>query len=155
MKRAIACFITAWGLAYFPPNLKAQADQIQLTPQQQEMQRKADDRLKNHPFDFYGIILDESGKPVAGAKVVVLVQGELGSAQGSTKHDLQSDQEGRFKLEGIHSFGVIVTVSKDGYYTLPTKHDGPWFWIIRDDEMPTTWLGSRVFFIQTYPLEKK
>jgi hypothetical protein len=134
--RAIACFITGCGLAFCPFDLKAQADQIQLTPQQQEMQRKVDDRLKNNPFDFYGIVLDERGKPVSGAKVVVLVQGELGSAQGSTEHDLQSDQDGLFKLEGVHSFGVIVTVSKDGYYTLPAKHNGPWFWIIRDSGMP-------------------
>jgi hypothetical protein len=43
MKRAIACFIIGWGLVYFTKNLKAQADQIQPTPQQQEAQRKIDD----------------------------------------------------------------------------------------------------------------
>lgn len=137
MNRTMILFIAGCGLVYCPHQLRAQANQIQLSPQQQEAQQKIDDRLKNNPFDFYGVVLDQAGKPVAGAKVVVLVQGELGSKQGSTEHDLQSDQDGRFKLEGVHSFGVIVTVSKDGYLTLPDKHNGPWFWIIRDGTMPS------------------
>ena len=110
----------------------------QLTPQQiQEAQQKQDDALKNNPFSFYGRVLDENGQPVVGAKATILVQGELGSTQGSTEHDVLSDADGCFKLENVHSFGVIVTVTKNGYYTLPDKHNGPWFWIIRKGEMPT------------------
>jgi len=148
MKKAIHYFIAVAGIASGLIGLKAQSDRIQLSPQQQEIQRKVDDRLKNNPFDFYGKVLDENGQPVAGAKVVALVQGELGSAHGSTEHDLLSDQDGLFKLEGVHSFGIIVTVTKDGYYTLPDKH-GPWFWIIRDGTMPTKDHPA------IYPLQKK
>jgi len=129
MKRAIACFVTGWLLVYFPSYLKAQADPIQLSPLQQELQRKTDDQLRNDPFDFYGVVLDKHEKPVSGAKVVVLVHHELGSTEGRTEHELQSDQDGRFKLD--------VTVSKDGYYTLPVKHNGPWYWIIRNSTMPS------------------
>ena len=42
-----------------------------------------------------------------------------------------------------------MTVSKDGYLTLPDKHNGPWFWIIRDGTMPTKDNPA------VFPLQKK
>jgi hypothetical protein len=144
MKRTI-CTVALVGIVLCATGLMAQ---VQLTPQQEEAQRKIDDRLKNEPFNFYGKVLDENNQPVAGANVKILVQGELGSAHGSTEHDLQSGQDGLFKLEGVHSFGVIVTVSKDGYYTLPDGH-GPWFWIIRNGTMPS------MDHPAVFPLQKK
>ena len=35
---------------------------------------------------------------------------------------------------------LTVIVSKDGYYTLPDKHNGPWFWMeggFKPGTMPT------------------
>jgi hypothetical protein len=113
----------------------------QLTPQQiQDAQRKQDESLRDHPFNFYGRVLDENGRPVAGASVKILVGGELGSTQGDTEHNLQSDQDGLFSLEGVHGMDIDATVSKDGYYTLPDKHDGAWFWMeqgFKPSMMPT------------------
>jgi hypothetical protein len=104
-----------------------------------DKQEQLDQELKDDPFSFYGKVVDENGVPVAKATARISVQGELGQTQGSTDHNVQSDDNGSFKLEGIHSFGVIVTVSKDGYITMPDGH-GPWNWLIgvaKPNSMPT------------------
>ena len=109
----------------------------QLTPQEiQERQQKQDDYLKDHPFNFYGRVLDRNGQPVANAKAVIQVQGELGSAQGGTKHEVASDENGLFKLEEIHAVGVQVVVTKADYWTLPDEHT-PSFWIVGRGAMPS------------------
>jgi hypothetical protein len=135
--RALLFIPVASGLFFVSLNLA----KAQLTPQEiQERQQKQDDELKNNPFNFYGRVVDENGQSVADAKATILVQGELGSTQGSTEYDVQTDGDGLFKLENSHSFGVIVTVAKNGYYTLPDEHNGPWYWLFGDgkrDSMPT------------------
>jgi hypothetical protein len=102
-------------------------------------QAQLDKSLKDNPFSFYGKVVDENGQPVPGATARISVQGELGQAQGSTDHNVQSDGQGAFNLEGVHAFGVIVTVSKDGYISIPDGH-GPWNWLIggaKPGAMPT------------------
>jgi hypothetical protein len=109
--------VTDHVLPHSPPVLSAQARQ--------------DEALKNNPFNFYGKVLDEQGQPVAGATVTILVGGELGKTTGEMKHILQSGPDGLFSLEGVHGVDVSVTVTKDGYYTLPSKHEGAWYWMER------------------------
>jgi hypothetical protein len=92
-------------------------------------QAQLDQMVKDHPFSFYGVVVDENNKPVAGATVKISVGGELGSTQGETEHDLQSGPDGLFSLEEIRGMDATVTVGKDGYYSLPDKHNGPWFWM--------------------------
>ena len=92
-----------------------------------DAQGQQDEFLKNNPFNFYGKVLDENGQPVPGAAVKILVGGELNGTKGEAERHIQSGADGLFSLEGIHAIDLIVTVSKDGYYTLPAKHNGPWF----------------------------
>jgi hypothetical protein len=96
-----------------------------------DAQGQQDEFLKNNPFNFYGKVLDENGQPVPGATVKFLIGGELNSTKGESERDLQSGADGLFSLEGIHAMDVLVTAAKDGYYTLPEKHPGAWWWMER------------------------
>jgi hypothetical protein len=96
-----------------------------------DAQGQQDEFLKNNPFNFYGKVLDENGQAVAGAMVKMSVGGELGSTKGETEHQVQSAPDGLFSLEGVHGMSVSVSVAKEGYYTLPEKHPGAWWWMER------------------------
>ena len=102
-------------------------------------QEQLDQALKDNPFSFCGMVIDENKNPVPGATIKVLVQGELENGHKDTEHDLQSDGSGYFQLENVHSYGVNITASKDGYVTVSNDR-GVWFWLIggaKPSSMPT------------------
>jgi hypothetical protein len=102
-------------------------------------QEQLDKMQQDNPFSFYGTVIDENKQPVPGAAIKILVEGELENGHKDTEHDLLSDQNGFFKLEHVHSFGVNVTAAKDGYLTVSNDR-GVWFWLIggaKPDSMPT------------------
>jgi hypothetical protein len=69
------------------------------------------------PITFYGKIVDEKNNPVEGAKVVMSAADQP-YGKGS-EYDRSSDADGLFSISGIHGVGLLVNVSKEGYYSLP------------------------------------
>lgn len=65
------------------------------------------------PMDFYGLVLDQYGVPVAGAQVVFSWNPRHGDGKSSTT---TSDANGRFEFLGRKGKSLGVRVSKDGYY---------------------------------------
>lgn len=63
---------------------------------------------------FYGLVVDEHFRPVAGADV--RFQWTDTSAQGHSVANAQSDAQGRFQLVGQHGKNLGVYVRKAGYY---------------------------------------
>ncbi len=79
------------------------------------------------PLNFYGMVVDEQNKPVAGAAVSLqwnTVTGPLAPSGTLEKH-ITSDDNGLFKLLGESGKCLGIRVEKDGYYTLPQGNG--WF----------------------------
>ena len=65
------------------------------------------------PFQFYGIVLDQDGKPVVGAKVDAAALNVF--TEGGTPTAATSDAAGKFSIQS-HGASLHVNVSKSGYY---------------------------------------
>ena len=71
-------------------------------------------------LDLYGLVVDQHGEPVAGAKI----RGAIGYNNGPVSSGgefryTESDSEGRFNFLGIHGAGIGIWPTKDGYYYNP------------------------------------
>ena len=66
------------------------------------------------PVNFYGRVVDENDRPIAGAKVDFSLT-DL-SAEGSSQSSTLTDSGGDFSLTGKTGRVLQVDVSKDGYY---------------------------------------
>jgi Carboxypeptidase regulatory-like domain len=94
---------------------------VQLSPaeiearrqQQVEREKKIWDLALATPISFYGKVVDEKGTPIAGANVDASFADSVWT--GDTKRQTTTDEGGFFHLEG-HGLGVVVMVSKEGYY---------------------------------------
>lgn len=80
-----------------------------------EAQKKFDD-LYMTPIQFFGKVVDESGKPIEGALVKVMVADVPFSAGKS--FDFTTGAEGDFALTNAHGASVAVSVAKEGYASL-------------------------------------
>jgi hypothetical protein len=67
------------------------------------------------PIDFYGRVIDERERPVAGARIEA--QWSDLSAGGATRTETLSDQDGYFAITGKTGRGITIRVSKLGYDT--------------------------------------
>src|SRR5579862_2612085 len=67
------------------------------------------------PIVFYGKVVDGQGLPVPNA-VVELSCNDL-SASGTSNYRRHSDTNGLFSISRIKGKLLVVTVTKDGYYT--------------------------------------
>ena len=65
------------------------------------------------PFQFYGIVLDQDGKPVVGAQVEAAVLNNF--KEGGTPVSATSDAAGKFSIQS-HGASLHVNVAKSGYY---------------------------------------
>ena len=65
------------------------------------------------PFSFHGIVLDQDGKAVVGAKVDAAVMNTF--REGGTPVSAMSDAAGKFSIQS-HGASLHVNVSKSGYY---------------------------------------
>jgi len=71
-------------------------------------------------LDLYGVVVDQYGKPVVGAKI----RGAIGynngpvSSSGEFRYT-ETDTEGRFNFLGIHGAGIGIWPTRDGYYYNP------------------------------------
>jgi hypothetical protein len=65
-------------------------------------------------ISFYGKVVDERGNPIEGA-VAKLVAVDRPFSDG-TSYEKTSDAQGLFSITGIHGAGLVVSVTKAGYY---------------------------------------
>lgn len=73
---------------------------------------------ENVPITFYGKVVDQSGQPVEGVKISLLVViSHLEKYDAQTQPvTLETDQKGNFTLNGYIAYGInIVSIEKDGY----------------------------------------
>jgi len=83
-------------------------------------ERKVFDMLFMTPINFYGKVIDEKGNPIPGANVNLSFADSMMS--NDTKLNETTDAGGLFHVSG-HGLGIVVMVSKKGYYHLQ-KSDG-------------------------------
>ncbi len=69
------------------------------------------------PIAFYGKVIDEKNNPIAGANIKIS-PADHPFASGS-EYNRNSDKDGLFSITGIHGIGLMVDVSKEGYYSIP------------------------------------
>jgi hypothetical protein len=62
-----------------------------------------------------GVVVDESGQPVAGASVEVAGTGLLGSLGAASERQDQCDSQGRFQLRGLGSGESALRARADGF----------------------------------------
>ena len=75
------------------------------------------------PIEFYGKVVDENSNAVAGANITFHWV-EVPAMEGNRTTNMESDTEGLFSLRGQSGPDLIVSVSKEGYYTSKSTPDG-------------------------------
>ncbi len=76
------------------------------------------------PIELYGKVVNQHGNPVAGATIRLSPVDRPFADQSNSKLTLVSDAAGKFSVKGKEGFAMGVSVSKEGYMTLPPL-DGP------------------------------
>lgn len=71
------------------------------------------------PISFYGKVVDEAGRPVAGATAELLWTDM--SPEGSSKTNLFSGADGQFSITGIRGKHLGIDIFKEGYYRALSK----------------------------------
>jgi len=94
---------------------------------------------ENVPITFYGKVVDEDGKPLAGAKVsLVVVTSHF--AENRTDQEpvaLETDQSGNFTLTGVTAYAIDeISIQKHGYELSQKAKRGYKFGSIPDDYKP-------------------
>jgi len=75
------------------------------------------DLLVLTPITFFGRVIDEKGDPISKADISYSLADSLVDGKNDTKGNTRSDDQGLFSITG-HGMGLIVNVSKAGYYHL-------------------------------------
>jgi len=129
------------------------------------------------PIEFFGKVVDEENRPVAGAEIKISWNGtaEKYGGDGVGRKIMSSDANGFFHIHGIEGKRMTVHVSKSGYYKRRSWNDGSFeyagFWepnfiepdrskpvifhlVKRPVAEPTYRIGSRIFLeppaLETY-----
>lgn len=78
------------------------------------------------PIEFYGMVLDESDKPVENAQVEIEWSGttELHRSESVGRRTQFSNAEGLFEITGIRGKMMLVDVKKDGYFKQKPPNNG-------------------------------
>ncbi|MBB5353968.1 hypothetical protein HNR46_004239 [Haloferula luteola] len=71
----------------------------------------------NTSIKIYGKVVDQFGKPVAGAKVQLNPINRLEDSYG--KKTVITDDDGRFSAEGLHGNSLGISAEKKGYLRIP------------------------------------
>jgi hypothetical protein len=107
------------------PFVTAQIDRALLSPQEIAAEVARRDRMDRKwewkiPIKFYGIVLDESERPLAGANVHF--QWTNLSARGTADADTTTDLQGHCSLENVDGKSLLVRVFKSGYYSTDSRN---------------------------------
>ena len=73
------------------------------------------------PIEFYGIVVDEATNPVSSVQIDFSCN-DL-SQQGTSNYHTTSDQQGFFSLSNVNGKLLVVSLSKQGYYTSKRDND--------------------------------
>jgi len=93
------------------------------TPEEMQKSNEAQVRYQSHVFQlllltpivFYGKVVDTDGNPITGAKADISAADHIG--EGDSMYERTTDSNGLFSI-WTHGMGLVINVSKDGYYTL-------------------------------------
>ncbi len=95
---------------------KSSPAQIQAMQQQETAHEKQVwDLALATPISFYGKVVDDKDASVADAEVKVSFADSVWT--GNTKRTVSTDANGLFHVNG-HGLGIVVTVTKQGYYRI-------------------------------------
>ena len=75
------------------------------------------------PIRFFGIVRDQHGNPIKGAKIESHIN-DNPMSEGSQLHKF-SDQNGRFEIQGVTGLALSVQVAKAGYYRVSSTKGIP------------------------------
>ena len=100
------------------------SQQQHLSPQEEkqkqiESEKKVWNLYFATPITFYGRVIDEKEQPISEANVEASFTDHI--MGGNTKRQLKTGTDGFFKISG-NGLGIIIQVSKDGYYRLDQSH---------------------------------
>lgn len=99
----------------------------------------------SHRIDFYGVVRDERGKPVAGAQVVYQApSGLIAALKNRDKDGGVTGADGRFAILGQKGGGISVRVRHPDYEPVDPLPVGA----IYDDPTPTTPDKPAVFILR-------
>jgi hypothetical protein len=94
---------------------------------------------ENVPITFYGKVVDQDGKPLAGAKVSLVVVTSHFAENRTDKEPvaLETDQIGNFTLTGFTAYAIDeISIQKHGYELSQKVKRGYRFGAIPDDYKP-------------------
>ena len=74
------------------------------------------ERALTTPIGFYGIVIDQNGSPVPGAKITYSIRNEFSLSDPKQVDAEPSDKDGRFSISGKHGASIFVNAAHPGYY---------------------------------------
>lgn len=83
---------------------------------QQETHEEKLRMIFSHSINFYGMVVDEQGVPVEGARVRYSVPSSFLEIQKGTVEGPVTDTKGMFSITGKRGAGIYVSVSHPDYY---------------------------------------
>lgn len=99
----------------------------------------------SHRIDFFGVVRDERGKPVAGAQVLYRApSGLIAAIKNREKDGGVTRADGRFEILGQKGGGISVRVRHPDYEAIDPLPVG----VIYDDPNPTTPDNPAVFILR-------
>ncbi len=84
------------------------------------------------PITFYGKVVDDKGNPVAGAKIKLSPDSNMDPNGPQPDYEQTSDANGLFSITGVHGMGLVVQVSKEGYYSEGQDSGGVFDYAVTD-----------------------
>jgi len=89
-----------------------------------EVMQQVWDNENARSLEFYGKLVDQTGQPVVGVKVVGNIMFQMGYAGTRDQiHETTSDANGLFEFSGLHGAMLGVIPSKPGYeYSYKYSH---------------------------------
>jgi hypothetical protein len=122
--------LTSFVVYFFVvPQIHAQSNVLTIPPGSYADEAKKEFQAMNVPINFYGIAINQDGKPLSGVKIVMSVQqpyfDPIYVAKAHYPHFQRTTaSDGRFSLDGVVGKNVeIESMTKQGYEAEPNvKH---------------------------------
>ncbi|HTV43229.1 MAG TPA: hypothetical protein VMF08_21880 [Candidatus Sulfotelmatobacter sp.] len=100
------------------------ADTQSVQPQTEQMRQEL--QLWHTPLLFYGKVVDESNRPIAGVQVSYSgnAMDESLAKEIRNNGSVVTDQQGIFKIDGLYGIGLMFELSHPDYYPYPDNSTG-------------------------------